>query len=133
MEQSRHDGRLRSESSLAIDVRLHGLRVPDPQFPSKGLRQPASPMPFPATTTPAGSEVQRPSVEQLRWARCPDDGQLHLVQPGAVALAAASGYAQAFCGLQIVAENLTIDSVASGALCMACVIAATSDAVPPVS
>ncbi|HJT05180.1 MAG TPA: hypothetical protein VJ757_16375 [Pseudonocardiaceae bacterium] len=90
-------------------------------------------MPFPATTTPAGSEVQRPSVEQLRWARCPDDGQLHLVQPGAVALAAASGYAQAFCGLQIVAENLTIDSVASGALCMACVIAATSDAVPPVS
>lgn len=124
MEQSRHDGQVR----LATDVRLRGLRVPDPQFPSKGaaFRQPTSPVPFPAATTPTEPEVQRPSAEQLRWGRCPDDGQLHLVQPGAVALAAASGYAQALCGHQIVAEGLTIDSVASGALCMACVTAATA-------
>jgi len=124
VEQSRQDGRLRSESSLATDIGLRGLRVPDPQFPSKGavVRQPARP----AATDRTDPEFQRPSVEQLRWARCPDDEQLHLVQPGAVALAATSGYALAFCGHQIVAEGLTIKSVASGALCMACVIAATS-------
>ena len=128
MEHPRQDGRVRSDSSLATELRLRGLRVPDPQFPSKGAacRQPASPVPFPAAAARTDPEVQRPSVEQLRWARCPEDGQLHLVQPGDVALAAASGYAEGFCGHQIVAEGLTINSVASGALCMACVIAATS-------
>lgn len=128
MEQPRQVGRVRSESRSATEVRLRGLRVPDPQFPSKGaaFRQPATPEPLPAAAARADPEVQRPSVEQLRWARCPDDGQLHLVQPGDVALAAASGYAQAFCGHQIVAEGLTINRVASGALCMACVIVATS-------
>ena len=128
VEQSRQDGRVRSESSPATDIRLRGLRVPDPQFPSKGavFRQPARHVPFPAGVDRAGPEVQRPGVEQLRWARCPDDEQLHLVQPRAVAQAAASGYALAFCGHQIAAEGLTINSVASGALCMACVVAATS-------
>jgi hypothetical protein len=128
VEQPRQDCRVRSESSLATEVRLRGLQVPDPQFPSKGSAapQPASHGPFPAAAIRTDPEVERPSVEQLRWARCPDDGQLHLVQPAAVTLAAASGYAQAFCGHQIVAEGLTINSVASGALCMACVMAATS-------
>ena len=109
MEQPRQDCRVRSESGLATDIRLRGLQVPDPQFPSKGaaVRQPAS-VPFPAPAIRSEPEVERPSVEQLRWARCPDDGQLHLVQPAAVTLAAASGYAQAFCGHQIVAEGLTI-------------------------
>lgn len=128
MEQPRQDCRVRSESGLATDVRLRGLQVPDPQFPSKGAagRQPASRVPSPAAAIQTDPEDERPSVEQLRWARCPDDGQLHLVQPAAVTLAAARGYAPAFCGHQIAAEGLTINSVASGALCMACVIAATS-------
>jgi hypothetical protein len=128
VEQPRQDCRVRSESSLAPDVRLRGLRVPDPQFPSKGAAslQPASHVPFPAAAIRTDPEVEQPSAEQLRWARCPDDGQLHLVQPADVTLAAARGYAPAFCGHQIVAEGLTINSVASGALCMACVMAATS-------
>ena len=128
MEQPRHDCRVRSKSSLAPDVRLRGLQVPDPQFPSKGAAspQPARHAPFPAAAIRTDPEVEQPSVEQLRWARCPDDGQLHLVQPADVILAAARGCAQALCGHQIVAEGLTINSVASGALCMACVMAATS-------
>jgi hypothetical protein len=128
VEQPRRDCRVRSESSLATDVRLRGLRVPDPQFPSKGAAspQPSSHVPFPAAAIRTDHEVEQPSVEQLRWARCPNDGQLHLVQPADVTLAAARGYAPAFCGHQIGAEGLTINSVASGALCMACVMAATS-------
>ena len=128
MEQPRQDCRVRSESGLATDIRLRGLQVPDPQFPSKGaaVHQPASRVPSPAPAIRSEPEVERPSVEQLRWARCPDDGQLHLVQPADVTLAAARGYAPAFCGHQIVAEDLTINSVTSGALCMACVVAATS-------
>lgn len=96
------------------------LRVPEPRFPrSAAGRQHVSP----AWTDPA---VERPGVDQLRWARCPDLGLLHLVQPGDVTLAAAKGYAQAFCGHRIVAEGLTITGAGAGALCMACVIAATS-------
>ncbi|MDQ2882246.1 MAG: hypothetical protein M3Y48_13795 [Actinomycetota bacterium] len=66
------------------------------------------------------------SVEQLRWARCPDGGHLHLLQPAGVNLAAASGHAQALCGHRIPAQGLTINGVPSGALCMACVMGATS-------
>lgn len=96
------------------------LRVPEPRFPRHAAdRQHVGP----ARTDPA---VERPGVDQLRWARCPDLGLLHLVQAADVTLAAAKGYAQAFCGHQIVAEGLTITSAGAGALCMACVMAATS-------
>ena len=111
------DRRIQSQPS---QVQSSGLQVPDPRFSRTAARQPEGPAPIPAA--PLG----RPGVEQLRWARCPDHGQLHLVQPAAVGLAATQGYAEAFCGYQIAAEGLTISSAASGALCMACITAATS-------
>lgn len=131
------------EPDFTTDVRLPGpagstgLRIPEPQFASKSVlagktvadREPSTPAPAPVARPrvdqPAG-QVERPRVEQLRWARCPESGLLHLVQPVDVTVAAARGYAPAVCGHQIVAEGLTINCVPSGALCMACVIAATS-------
>jgi hypothetical protein len=99
--------------------RAGGLQVPEPRFPRTAARQPKSPAPG------AAAQLARPGVEQLRWARCPDHGQLHLVEPAAVSLAVTRGYAPALCGCQIVAEGLTINGVPYGALCMACVLAAT--------
>lgn len=61
-----------------------------------------------------GDQGGRSSVEQLRWARCPDDGHLHLLQPAGVNLAAASGHAQALCGHRIPAQGLTINGVPFG-------------------
>lgn len=110
---------------------LLGLRIPDPQFPSRGPadRRPRPPAPRPALDgqrPQPSAALNRPSVEQLRWARCPDQGRLHLVQPADVTRAAASGYTQTVCGHRIAAEGLTISGVPSGELCMSCVIAATS-------
>jgi hypothetical protein len=118
-----------------------GLRVPDPQFPSRvpARRLPSHPGP-PSAPAPvvtgagAGARQQAPSnrvdrssaprssVEQLRWARCPDNGRLHLLHPAGVTLAAAGDHAQAVCGHRILAEGLTINGDSTGALCMACVI-----------
>lgn len=88
-----------------------GLRVPDPQFPNK---------------VPAGRRLSCPAPHpapgrQLRWARCADDGLLHLLQPGDVAVAAIGGHAEALCGRQLPAESLTLINGSAGALCMACV------------
>ncbi|MGB8994240.1 MAG: hypothetical protein WCC65_02890 [Pseudonocardiaceae bacterium] len=109
---------------------LVGLRIPDPQFPSRPSagRPPSRPAAPPARggqlAPPAATGGAR--VEQLRWARCPDDGRLHLLQPAGVNLAAASGHAQALCGHRVPVQGLTINGVPSGALCMACVMGATS-------
>lgn len=89
-----------------------GLRVPDPQFPNKvpaGRRRLSCPTPHPAPG------------RQLRWARCPDDGLLHLLQPSDVVVAAIGGHAEALCGRQLPAESLTPISGSVGALCMGCV------------
>ncbi len=122
---------IRAEPSLATDARLPrpghcvDLLVPDPRFPRKTLddRRPSVTAPRPA---PRPQRQADPPINQLRWARCPDDGRLHLVQPSDVTLTATRGYAPAVCGHRIAAAGLTINSVASGALCMSCVIAATS-------
>jgi len=104
--------------------------VPDPQFPHKtpaGRRSSSCPAPLPA---PGGQPDPNPqatgsSGEQLRWARCPDDDHLHLLAPADVVLGA-GGHAQAVCGQRIPAEVLTITRGPAGALCMSCVIGATS-------
>jgi hypothetical protein len=115
---------------------LAGLRIPEPQFPTKtpAGRRPNHPAPVRA---PVGAPVGQPggsdgdqigesSVEGLRWARCLDDGRLHLLKPAGVDLAATSGHAEALCGQRVPAQGLTINGAPSGALCMACVIGATS-------
>lgn len=116
---------------------LAGLRIPEPQFPTKtpAGRRPNHPAPSRAAPVrasvgqPGGSgddHVGRSSVEGLRWARCPDDGRLHLLKPAGVDLAATNGHAEALCGQCVPAQGLTINGAPSGALCMACVIGATS-------
>lgn len=118
-----------ASGSVATDTRtcgstyLFGLLIPDPQFPRK---RPADPRPRPPAVTQPSPALERPSVDQLRWARCPDHGRLHLVQPADVTLAAARGHTRTVCGHRIVAEGLTISGVPLGALCMSCVIAVTS-------
>lgn len=116
-------GSVAAGARLRGSAYLLGLLIPDPQFPSKG---PADRPPRSPAVTPPSPALERPSVDQLRWARCPDHGRLHLVQPADVIPAVARGYTQTVCGHRIAAEGLTIGSVPSGALCMSCVIAATS-------
>ena len=77
-----------------------GLRVPDPQLPptkTPAGRRSSCPAPLPA---PGGQPDPRHqtrdfSVGQLRWARCPDDGRLHLLQPTDVVVAATWDHAEA--------------------------------------
>ncbi|MDQ3904922.1 MAG: hypothetical protein M3300_05620 [Actinomycetota bacterium] len=141
MEQVPHDRQARSDSSLTTGTPPRGiprsteLRVPDPRFSlSKlGNRPPSNTAPRAdpgQPPCPQADEIERharrPGMEQLRWARCPDQGQLHLLHPADVTLARVRGYARALCGQQIIAEGLTINSIASGALCMGCVVAAGS-------
>lgn len=82
--------------------------------------------PSPAADTdqgdhPPGCLAGGPGVRQLRWARCPDEGRLHLFGPVEVVVAATGGQAEAFCGRALPAEGLILDSGSSGAVCMACV------------
>jgi hypothetical protein len=141
VEQVPHDHRAQSESSLTPGTRPRGnlhsaaLPVPDPQFSTRnmGNRLPSSPVPLGGAGRPSGRQIdrierqqRRPDVEQLRWARCPDHDQLHLLHPADVTIATVRGYTRALCGQQIVADGLTINTIASGALCMACVVAAAS-------
>jgi hypothetical protein len=118
--------------SFAHNERLHGrprqadLRVPEPQFPSKPARSSPVTLPVPPPDCPQPRRPsERSTVEQLRWARCSDEGRLHLLQPADVAVATTRGHTQAVCGRRISDEGLTITNGASGALCMACVVGAT--------
>ena len=72
-------------------------------------------------STPADDQG-RP-VPPLRWARCPDDGRLHLVQPADVAVTD-TGHALALCGIRLGADGLTV-SGSAGALCSTCIAAGT--------
>lgn len=116
---------LAADMLLPSTARLTGLRIPDPQFgrkPPVGCR-PSSPVPLPASRAqpePA-RRSRKPRVEQLRWARCPEQGRLHLLRSAAVTGAAVGGLAQAVCGHQIPAHGLTITGGPSGALCMDCI------------
>jgi len=138
VNQAPPDGEIRSEPQLFAVVPPHhashlaGLRLPEPQFPTKtpAGRRPNPPAPVGAPVgRPIGSggdQVGTSSVEGLRWALCPDDGCLHLLKPAGVDLAATSGHAEALCGQRVPAQGLTINGAPSGALCMACVIGAAS-------
>jgi len=128
--QIRGEPQLLADALMRRASQLAALWIPEPQFPTKtpaGRRQ-SSPAPVraPVRQSDSSDQVDKPSVEQLRWARSPDDGRLHLLQSAGVDLAAASGHAQAICGHRVPAQGLTINGVPSGALCMACVIGATS-------
>ena len=101
------------------------LRVPDPLFATTipAGRRFSCPVPLPPGGQPdprcsgAGSRVR----QLLRWARCPDDGRLHLLPLAEVLCAAAGGHARALCGQRVPAESLTITSGLSWALCMTCI------------
>ncbi|MDQ2789869.1 MAG: hypothetical protein M3Y73_09225 [Actinomycetota bacterium] len=136
MDQAPPDWEIRGEPRLFAappprrSSHLAALQVPEPQFPTRTPpgRRPDRPAPVrtPVAQPDLGDQGGGSSVEQLRWARGPDDGHLHLLPPAGVNLAAASGHAQALCGHRIPAQGLTINGVPSGALCMACVMGATS-------
>jgi hypothetical protein len=140
VHQAPQDGQLHAElrspgtASVAASARLRdsahsiGLLVPDPLFSRKNLgsRWSSAPASNPVPESNPQINQQQASVDQLRWARCPDHGRLHLVQPADVTLAVTRGYAEAVCGHRIAAEGLTINRGPSGALCMACVIVSTS-------
>lgn len=118
---------------LMLD-RAHGtprptsLRVPAPQFPTRASapEQPSGPEPLAAL---AGGEANpggvagEPGAGPLRWARCPDDGRLHLLQPADVVVAATGLRAEALCGRLLPTEGLTLGHGWAGALCTGCLAA----------
>lgn len=128
--------RLAAGAQLFGRPRRAGLRVPDPQFPSTPatFRHSSYSVPLPAAShrlafpqpefPQPGRPGARSSVEQLRWARCPGEGRLHLLEPTDVIAATTHGHAPAVCGHRIAAEGLTITIGPSWALCMACVVGA---------
>lgn len=68
-----------------------------------------------AETIPARERLSGPApVEQLRWAHCPDDGHLHLLQPAEVVVAAAGDHAEALCGQALPAEGLILTPLTNG-------------------
>ncbi|MGH4008136.1 MAG: hypothetical protein ACRDTH_08275 [Pseudonocardiaceae bacterium] len=76
---------------------------------------------IPGEPSPPGFLAGGSGVRQLRWARCPDDGRLHLLVPVEVVVAATGGQAEALCGRALPAEGLTLASGSSGPVCTACV------------
>ncbi|MGH3770703.1 MAG: hypothetical protein ACRDRW_04795 [Pseudonocardiaceae bacterium] len=99
------------------------LRVPDPRFATKisAGRRLRCPVSFPA---PGGQPDPRGWVlgRLLRWARCPDDGRLHLLPFAEVPRVAAGDHVRALCGQRVPADGLVITRGLSWAPCMACVI-----------
>lgn len=97
-----------------------GLPVAEPVFPTKtpaGRRSSISaPVPAPGGQPDPGPRARISSIEQLRWARCPDEGRLHLLAPGDVRRATADGHARAVCGRPVPAAGLTIANGPSMAL-----------------
>ena len=82
--------------------------------------------PSPAADTdwgdlPLGCFAWESGLGQLRWARCPDEGRLHLLAPVEVVVAATGGQAEALCGRALPPQCLTLANGSSRAVCMACV------------
>jgi hypothetical protein len=104
-------------------------RVPDPQFPKKipaGRRSRHPVPPAPGGQPDPNLQIQELPCRQPRWARCTQEGRLHLLQPAEVITATTQGHAAAVRVRRIPAEGLTITSGPSGALCMAGVLRAIS-------
>lgn len=99
--------------------------VTDTEFLADKDRCPAS-LPIAGGQADPSPRPSRSSVEQLRWVRCPDDKHLHLLHPADEATIDAGDHAPAVCGQRISADGLTITRDPSGALCMTCVVGATS-------
>jgi hypothetical protein len=79
-------------------------------------------------SAPGGQPDPSPRAEgssggPLRWARCPDDGRRHLLQPAEVVVAATGGHAHALCGRFLPAEGLTLAHGSVAALCLTCLTA----------
>lgn len=107
-----------------------GLQVPDPQFPTKipAGRRSSTPTlpPAPGGQSDPNPQTGNSSVGPPRWARCLEQGRLHLLRSADVIAATNQGHGRAVCGRPIPAEGLIITSGPSGALCMDCVLGATS-------
>ncbi len=86
-------------------------------------RRSSSPAPLPSRggQPDPSHQAGEPSVGQLRWAHCPNDRRLHLLQPADV-IAVAAGHAEALCGTALLAEGLTLIHGSSGALCLSCIV-----------
>jgi hypothetical protein len=67
----------------------------------------------------------------MHWARCPTEGLLHAIAPTDTAQAVTRGYAKTLCSHQLSAEDLILQDVPSGALCLPCVIGVTADIEDP--
>lgn len=113
-----------------------GLRIPDPQFPTNtpAGRRSSGPTPHaaPGGQPDPSSGAKGSGIEQLRWARCPDETSRHLMPPGDVLLTDAEGHAQVLCGQRVSAEGRTFDSGVSGALCLTCVIGIPAETLAPI-
>jgi hypothetical protein len=98
------------------------------------------PPPLFSRKTPAGRRLNRPvpvpggqpdpttsaePVPAARWARCPVDGQLHLLAATDVAAATASDAYAALCGRRIPVGELTLRGSSQG-LCVSCLAAGTA-------
>ncbi len=57
----------------------------------------------------------------LRWARCPEDGRLHLLAAAEADVALGGGHAAgALCGIRLGAGGLTLSTGPAAELCLAC-------------
>ncbi|MGH3811939.1 MAG: hypothetical protein ACRDUV_05715 [Pseudonocardiaceae bacterium] len=68
---------------------------------------------------PGSGSATAPAAGQLRWASCPTEKILHLVDPAEVAVATVEGHAAALCGLRLGAEALTLTNGGGSAVCSA--------------
>ncbi len=99
-------------------------RVPDPLFATKipAGRRLSCPVALsrggqPDTSSSGGGSGVG---QRLRWARCLEDGRLHLLRLAEVSRAATRGHARALCGPWVPAARLIIASGLSWALCRTC-------------
>lgn len=103
-------------------MRQAGLPMPVPQFPTKtpaGRRSSdTAPIPAPGGQPDPNHPDGGSKVGHLRWARCPDDGRLHLLQPAGTVTT--GDHAQALCGCALADEGLTLTHGSAGALCLTC-------------
>jgi hypothetical protein len=108
-----------------------GLRVPEPRFPTTGPTAAGRRSSIPQPAAGTAPDPVRGSGPAMHWMRCPTDGRLHAIAPIDSEQAVARGHAEALCSHQLPAEDLTIQDVPSGTLCLLCVIGVTADMQDP--